>query len=90
MAINKAMELVKQTGDQPVPLHIRNAPTALMKDLGYHEGYLYAHDYEENHVNQEYMPDILKGIKLYEPGTNAREEETRKVLRYHWQEKYGY
>lgn len=90
MAINKAMELVKQTGDQPVPLHIRNAPTALMKDLGYHEGYLYAHDYEENHVNQEYMPDILKGIKLYEPGTNAREEETRKVLRYRWQEKYGY
>lgn len=90
MAINNALELVKQTGDQPVPLHIRNAPTPLMKELGYHEGYLYAHNYEGNHVNQEYMPDTLRGIKLYEPGTNAREEETRKSLRHRWQEKYGY
>lgn len=90
MAINNALELVEQTGDQPVPLHIRNAPTQLMKDLGYHEGYLYAHNYEGNHVNQEYMPDILKGHKLYEPGTNTREEETRKILRHRWQEKYGY
>lgn len=90
MAINNAMELVKKTGDQPVPLHIRNAPTGLMKELGYHEGYLYAHNYEGNHVDQEYLPDMLKGVKLYEPGNNAREEETRRSLQQRWKEKYGY
>ena len=90
MAINNAIQAVRQTGDQPVPLHIRNSPTKLMKDLGYGEGYQYAHNYEGNFVFQEFLPDMLKGAKFYEPGKNPREEETRRSLRQHWGEKYGY
>ena len=74
MAINKAQQLVKETGDLSVPLDIRNAPTKLMKELGYGDNYKYAHNYENNFANQEFMPDEIKDTKLYEPGNNAREK----------------
>ncbi|SIT12829.1 replication-associated recombination protein A [Belliella pelovolcani] len=90
MAINKAQALVKEKGDLPVPLHLRNAPTKLMKDLNYGKEYKYSHDYEGNFVNQEYLPDELKNLKLYEPGSNARENELRKYLNSRWKGKYGY
>ncbi|GAA0526920.1 replication-associated recombination protein A [Chitinophaga japonensis] len=90
MAINKAQSLVSQTGDLPVPLHIRNAPTKLMKQQGYGKGYAYAHDFDNNFSAQEYLPDEIRGTTLYDPGKNAREEELRKYLRGLWKEKYGY
>ena len=90
MALNNAQQAVRQTGDLPVPLHIRNAPTKLMKQLGYSEGYKYAHDYAGNFVDQEFLPDQLRGVKFYEPGQNPRQEETRRQLRAHWGQKYGY
>ena len=90
VAIGEAMAAVKQYGDLPVPLHIRNAPTKLMKDLGYKKGYEYSHDYENNFSSQEYLPDVIKGKQLYEPGKNAREEEMRKFLKQLWKEKYNY
>lgn len=90
MAINQAQSLVQQEGDLPVPLHLRNAPTKLMKDLNYGKAYQYAHDYPNNFVNQEYMPDKLKNVKLYEPGQNARENELRRNLQRLWEKKYGY
>jgi putative ATPase len=90
MALNYAQQAVKRTGDLPVPLHIRNAPTGLMKKLGYGDGYKYAHDYQGNFVDQEFLPDALRGTKFYEPGQNPREEETRRQLRAHWGQKYGY
>ncbi len=89
-AIGAAMNAVKQQGDLPVPLHIRNAPTKLMKDLGYNKGYEYSHSYENNFSPQEYLPDAIKGIAFYQPGNNAREEELRKYLKALWKEKYGY
>ena len=90
MALANAQQMVRQTGDLPVPLHIRNAPTKLMKQLGYHEGYKYAHDYQGNFVEQEFLPDALRGMKFYEPGQNLREEDTRRLLRERWGQKYGY
>lgn len=89
-AIKTARQLVRSTGDLAVPMHIRNAPTKLMKEQGYGKGYRYAHDYEQNFFPQEYMPDAIKGTKLYDPGKNAREEELRKRLKSLWKEKYGY
>jgi putative ATPase len=89
-AINKAMQVIQQTGDLPVPLAIRNAPTKLMKNMDYGKGYQYAHSYEGNFVSMEFLPDELKGTKFYEPGNNAREEELRKYLRTRWKDKYGY
>lgn len=89
-ALGAAQQLVRQTGDLPVPLHIRNAPTKLMKELGYHDGYKYAHDYQGNFVEQEFLPDAIRGVKFYEPGQNPREEETRRLLRTRWGQKYGY
>lgn len=89
-ALNNAQAAIKQTGDLPVPLHIRNAPTKLMQDLGYHEGYQYAHNFQGNFVEQEYLPDMLRGAKFYEPGQTPREEETRRTLRQRWGAKYGY
>jgi putative ATPase len=89
-AIGEAMNAVREHGDLPVPLHIRNAPTRLMKDLGYRKGYQYSHSYEGNFSEQEYLPKEISGTKFYEPGTNAREEELRKFLRSLWKEKYGY
>ncbi len=90
MALANAQQTVRQTGDLPVPLHLRNAPTKLMKQLGYSEGYKYAHDYAGNFVDQEFLPDALRGIKFYEPGQNPREEDTRRLLRERWGQKYGY
>jgi putative ATPase len=90
MAINAAQDLIKSTGDLPVPLHLRNAPTKLMKELGYHKGYEYSHSYENNFSEQEYLPDNIKGTKLYDPGESAREKELREYLKKMWGEKYGY
>ena len=90
MAIGEALSAVKEYGDLPVPLHIRNAPTSLMKNLDYGKGYKYSHDYDQNFSEQEYLPEKLSGTKFYEPGMNAREEELRKFLKNLWKEKYGY
>ncbi|WP_205603688.1 replication-associated recombination protein A [Cyclobacterium sp. SYSU L10401] len=89
-AINQAQALVRQEGDLPVPLHLRNAPTKLMKDLNYGKAYQYAHDFENNFVWQEYLPDKIKHTKLYDPGNNARENDLRKQLQKLWGKKYGY
>ena len=90
MALENAQAAVRQWGDLPVPLHIRNAPTKLMKEMGYHEGYKYAHDFENNFTQQEYLPQGLEGSRFYEPGNTARENETRRLLKERWGEKYGY
>jgi len=90
MAINKAQQLVKEKGDLSVPLEIRNAPTKLMKELGYGDHYKYAHNYEQNFANQEFMPDELKGCKIYEPGNNTREKAYQEFLKQRWKDKYGY
>ncbi|WP_343671325.1 replication-associated recombination protein A [Chitinophaga sp.] len=90
MAINNALAVVGKTGDLPVPMNIRNAPTKMMKEMGYNKGYEYSHDYEGNFSPQEYLPEQIKGMKLYDPGKNAREDEMRKHLRGLWKEKYGY
>ena len=89
-AIGKAEEAVRMYGDLPVPLHIRNAPTKLMKNLDYGKGYQYSHSYENNFSSQEYLPDKISGTTFYEPGKNAREEELRKFLKQLWKEKYNY
>ena len=90
MAIGKAQQAVKQTGDLSVPIHLRNAPTKLMKELGYGEDYKYAHDYPGNFVYQEFLPDDLTNTPFYEPGENAREKQTKDFLRQRWQGKYNY
>ena len=90
MAIENALGAIRETGDLPVPLAIRNAPTKLMKKLDYGKGYQYAHSYEGNFASMEFLPDKIKGTKFYDPGNNAREEELRKYLRSLWKEKYGY
>lgn len=90
VALQKAQQTIRRTGDLPVPLHIRNAPTKLMKELGYSDGYKYSHDYTGNFVEQEFLPDTLAGTTFYEPGDNARENETRKLLKWRWKDKYGY
>jgi putative ATPase len=89
-AIGAASSAVKQHGDLPVPLHIRNAPTRLMKDLDYGKGYKYSHSYEGNFEEQEYLPKEIEGMKFFEPGKNAREDEIRKFLKSRWKDKYGY
>ncbi len=89
-AIDTAIETVRKTGDLPVPLHIRNAPTRLMKDIGYGKDYKYAHSYQNNFIVQEFLPDKLSGNKFYEPQNNARELEIRKRLKSLWGKKYGY
>ena len=89
-AINDAQALVQKTGNLPVPLHLRNAPTKLMKDIGYGKEYKYAHQYEKNFVDLEFLPDKIKGTTLYEPGENPREKETRKGLKQKWTNKYKY
>lgn len=88
MAINKALELVKQTGDLEVPLHIRNAPTNLMKEMGYGKDYKYAHDFPDNFVEQEFMPQSVKGKTLYKPGDNQRENSIAERLQKWWKGKY--
>ncbi len=89
-AIGKALQTVKETGDLPVPLSIRNAPTKLMKDLDYGKGYQYAHDFRNNFVAMEFLPDAIKETKFYEPGKNPREEELRNYLKRLWDKKYNY
>lgn len=89
-AINKAQALVKQTGDLSVPLHLRNAPTKLMKELDYGKEYKYAHAYSGNFVEQEFMPDQISGTLLYDPGKNPAEDKLREKLRQQWKGKYGY
>jgi putative ATPase len=90
MAIGDALAAVQQAGDLPVPLHLRNAPTRLMKNMDYGKGYKYSHSFENNFSEQEYLPKELSGKVFYEPGSNAREEELRKYLRALWGKKYGY
>jgi putative ATPase len=90
MAIEDALSLVDKTGDLPVPFNIRNAPTKLMKELGYGKGYDYDHSHEENFAGQEFLPEQISGTLLYEPGNNAREQELRQFLKNRWKEKYGY
>ena len=102
MALNNAEAAIRRTGDLPVPLHIRNAPTKLMKNLGYGDGYKYAHDYSDNQATtqsgnllggfaeQEYLPQGLEGTKFYNPGNTPRENDTRNTLRARWGQKYGY
>jgi len=89
-AINKAQQLVRETGDLSVPLSIRNAPTKLMKDLGYGDNYQYAHNYENNFVAHEFLPENIKNTQLFSPGNNQRENALREFLRQRWKEKYGY
>lgn len=90
VAINDALAAVQQHGDLPVPLHIRNAPTNLMKQLDYGKNYGYAHNYDKNFVVQEFLPPPIIGTTFYNPGNNAREAELRKHLKDLWKEKYGY
>ena len=90
MAINKAQDLVRQTGDLTIPLHLRNAPTKLMKDLGYGENYMYTHNSDNNFSLQEFLPDEISGTKIYEPGNNVRENKFRETLKNNWKNKYDY
>ena len=90
MAIGEAQALVKQTGDLSVPIHLRNAPTKLMKELGYSEAYQYSHNYANNFSEQEYLPDEIKNTAFYKPGNNARENEILTFLKNRWKDKYGY
>ncbi len=90
MAVENAQAMVRDKGDLPVPLHIRNAPTKLMKDLGYHKDYKYAHSFEGNFIKDNFLPEEIKGTKFYEPGTNPKEEEVRKRLKGLWNDIYDY
>ena len=90
LAIGTAQQLVKQTGNLPVPIHLRNAPTKLMKELGYGEEYKYAHDYNNNFADQEFLPEALKETPIYIPGNNSRENSIREFLKNRWKDKYGY
>jgi putative ATPase len=90
MGIEQAISLADKTSNLSVPLHLRNAPTKLMKNLNYGKDYQYAHQYENNFVDLEYLPDEISGTKFFEPGNNARENELRKFLKDRWKEKYNY
>ncbi|TDE42491.1 replication-associated recombination protein A [Flavobacterium rhamnosiphilum] len=90
LAIGTAQQLVKQTGDLPVPIHLRNAPTKLMKELGYGEEYKYSHDYTNNFAEQEFLPEALSKTPIYTPGNNSRENSIREFLKNRWKDKYGY
>jgi putative ATPase len=90
VAINEAQDLVRKTGDLSIPLHLRNAPTKLMKELDYGKEYQYAHNYPNNFVNQEFLPEEISGTKLYEPGADQRENQFREVLKDRWKDRYDY
>ncbi len=90
MAIKKAQEKVRETGDLAVPLALRNAPTKLMKELGYGEGYKYAHDYQSNFIDEEFLPDQIKGTSFYAPGKNKREDALKDFLKHRWKDKYDF
>ena len=89
-AINKAQKKVKETASLSVPLQLRNAPTALMKELGHGKDYQYAHSHENNFVDMEFLPEELKGFRFFEPGDNTKELQLRKFLKLRWKDKYGY
>ena len=89
-AIGAAQEKVRQTGNLPVPLNLRNAPTKLMKEMGYGEDYKYAHDFQNQFVDQEFLPEKIKGTTLYSPGNNSKENSIREFLKLRWKKKYGY
>jgi len=90
LAIGNAQKVVKQTGDLPVPIHLRNAPTKLMKELGYGDEYKYSHDYDNNFAEQEFLPEEIKNTAFYIPGNNSRENATMEFLKNRWKNKYGY
>ncbi len=90
MAINEAQAKVRETGNLPVPLHLRNSPTKLMKQLNYGKGYQYAHNYEGNFSDQEFLPDEISNTTFYQPGGNAAENRSRELLAKNWKKKYGY
>ena len=90
MAINNAQQVVKQTGDLSVPLSIRNAPTKLMKELGYGKAYAYAHNYEGNFTPHEFLPEEITGTSFYEPGNNAKEAQLKTYLKGLWKDKYSF
>jgi putative ATPase len=90
MAISNAQQIVKETGDLPVPIPMRNAPTKLMKELGYGEEYKYSHDFANNFADQEFLPETISNTTFYEPGNNSRENGTREFLKNRWKDKYGY
>ena len=89
MAINPAQQTVKETGDLSIPLHLRNAPTALMKELGYGEGYLYSHDYPGNFIQQEFLPDAIRTANFFNPGSSKKEQEIAAQIQHLWQTKYS-
>ena len=89
-AIGAAIALVKQTGDLPVPLHLRNAPTKLMKNIGYGKNYKYAHSYEGNFADLDFLPEAIRGTKIYEPGNNPKENESKEKMRKLWGDRYKY
>jgi putative ATPase len=89
-AIGAAIALVKEHGDLPVPLHLRNAPTKLMKNIGYGKDYKYAHSFEGNFIDQDFLPEAIRGTKIYDPGNNSREAETKEKLKKLWGERYKY
>ncbi len=90
LAIDEALAEVEKSGNLPVPLHLRNAPTKLMKELNYGKDYSYSHNYENNFIEQEFLPASISGKKFFEPGKNAREQEQKQFLKTRWKEKYGY
>jgi putative ATPase len=90
VAVEDALSIIRNTGDLPVPLNVRNAPTQLMKELGYGKDYHYDHSHEKNFAGQEFLPEEIKGTRIYDPGKNARENELRNLLKNLWGEKYGY
>ena len=90
LAIKDAQKIVKQTGDLSVPIAIRNAPTKLMKELGHIQEYQYAHDFDNNFVTQEFLPNEIKGTRIYTPGNNIKENIFKKYLKNLWKDKYGY
>lgn len=90
IGLKSATKAVREKGDQPVPLQLRNAPTGLMKDLDYGKGYRYAHEFENNFIDIEFLPETFSGTKFYEPGNNVRENEIRQFLKIRWKDKYGY
>ena len=88
--LSKLFNIVREKGDLQIPLPIRNAPTKLMKELNYGKEYKYAHDYENNFTEMEFLPEEIKGTKIFEPGNNAKENEMRRFLKERWGDKYGY
>ena len=88
LAVNSALQIVRETGNEPVPLHLRNAPTKLMEELGYSDGYKYPHDFPNHFVEQQYLPDSLKGLRLWHPQPNYQEDRSRQQMRKLWNERF--